>query len=257
MSDQERHSINPNTADVESLVELPGVGPKLAAKIIDGRPYTQAEDLLAVSGLGESLLASIQPLLVFEEPSGSADQAAEEKTKAADVVDETVNYLVHLPSVIRDELNKKRGFNRRTTILLMAGTALVSIFLSIVLTLMVFTVINGSLSVRRNSQVQSLASDVSQMGVELDDLDSRLQALSRRVQAVEGLSGRVTTVEEGFDTIQSDVDQAIIQVEAMQSTVDDLSIEVETLASNIGRFDQFLSRLWEMLNQLQGGTQPE
>jgi methyl-accepting chemotaxis protein len=173
------------------------------------------------------------------------------------VVDETVNYLVNLPAVIRDELNKKRGFNRRTTLLLMGGTALVSIFLSIVLTLMVFTIVNGSLSIRRNSQVQSLASDVSQMGVELDDLGSRLQALSRRVEAVEGLSGRVTAVEDAFDVVQTDIDQAISQVEGMQSTVDDLSVDVETLADNIGRFDQFLTRLWELMNQLQGGAPAE
>jgi competence protein ComEA len=270
MSDQQRQPVNPNTADEEALVQLPGVGPKLAAKIIDGRPYSAPEDLLTVSGLGESLLASIQPLLVFEEPAvervgqeadaksrPTGPKREKEGTKGSDVVDETVNYLVNLPAVIRDELNKKRGFNRRTTILLMGATALVSIVLSIMLTLMVFTVVNGSLSIRRNSQVQSLASDVNQMGVELDDLESRLQALSRRVQAVEGLSGRVTTVEEAFDLVQTDVDQAVGQVEAMQSTVDDLSTEVETLAGNIGRFDQFLSRLWELLSQLQGGSQPE
>lgn len=256
MSEQERQPINPNTADIDALVQLPGVGPKLAARIIDGRPYAQAEDLLAVSGLGESLLASIQPQLVFDE-SAKTKAGDGDKSKSADVVDETVNYLVNLPAVIRDELNKKRGFNRRTTILLMGGTALVSIFLSIVLTLMVFTIVNGSLSVRRNSQVQSMASDVSQMGVELDDLDSRLQALSRRVEAVEGLSGRVTAVEDTFDVVQTDIDQAISQVETMQSTVDGLSADVETLADNIGRFDQFLTRLWELMNQLQGGAQAE
>lgn len=270
MTDQELQPINPNTADVEALVQLPGVGPKLAAKIVDGRPFAHPEELLAISGLGENLLASIHPHLVFDGDSEretsetdaagaepASQESEEEKAKAADVVDETVNYLVHLPAVIREELKKKRGFNRRTTILLMGGTALVSIFLSVVLTLMVFTVINGSLSVRRNAQVQSLASDVSQMSVGLDDLDSRLQALGRRLQAVEGLSGRITTVEETFDVVQTDIDQAVSQVEAMQTAVDDLSTQVETLGGNIGRFDQFLSRLFDLLSQLRGGSQPE
>lgn len=270
MTERELLPINPNTAAEDSLVQLPGVGPKLAAKIIAGRPYAQAEDLLSVSGLGESLLASIEPHLVFDEPSieeriepGKArpepagPAGDEEKSKAADMVDETVNYLVHLPSVIRDELNKKRGFNRRTTILLMAGTAVVSIFLSVFFTLLAMTIINGTLSVRRNAQVQSLASAVSQMNVELDDLDSRFQALGRRVQSVEGLSGRITTVEEAFDIVQDDIAQAVSQVEAMQSNVDELAIQVQTLGSNIGRFDQFLSRLFELLNQLQGVSQPE
>lgn len=270
MSDLTLHPINPNTADEEALVQLSGVGPKLAAKIIAGRPYSRAEDLLAVPGLGENLLASIQPHLVFDEPAGRRAGAAakpgvkdedqpgeDEKPKPSDVVDETVNYLVHLPSVIREELKKKQGFNRRTTLLLMAGTAAVSIFLSILLTLMVMTVINGTLSVRRNAQVQSLTSAVSQLEVGLDDLDSRLESLSLRLQGVEGLSGRITTVEEGFDAVQTDIDQAVSQVEAMQSNVDDLAAQVETLSGNISTFDQFLSRLFELLNQLEGVSQPE
>jgi methyl-accepting chemotaxis protein len=270
MTDEELQPINPNTADEEALVQLAGVGPKLAAKIVAGRPYSQAEDLLSVPGLGEKLLASINPYLVFDEPAdsqvvaevesdgeGTVPADEDERAKPSDVVDETVNYLVHLPSVIREELKKKQGFNRRTTILLMAGTAIASIILSMILTLMVMTVINGSLSVRRNAQVQSLASAVSQMDVELDDLDSRLEALSRRLQTVEGLSGRITTVEEAFDVVQTDIEQAVSQVEAMQTNVDDLANQVENLAGNIGKFDQFLSRLFELLNQLQGVSQPD
>jgi competence protein ComEA len=49
--------INVNTATVEELQRLPGVGEATAASIVDDReqngPFSSAEDLMRVSGIGE------------------------------------------------------------------------------------------------------------------------------------------------------------------------------------------------------------
>lgn len=55
-----------NIATVDQLKELPGIGEASAKKIIEGRPYVQANDLLDVPGIGESKLAEIIPLISFD-----------------------------------------------------------------------------------------------------------------------------------------------------------------------------------------------
>lgn len=54
-----------NQADAGELEALPGVGPVLAQRIIEHRdlhgPFSTPEDLLDVSGIGESILARLRP----------------------------------------------------------------------------------------------------------------------------------------------------------------------------------------------------
>lgn len=56
-----------NRATAADLETLPGVGPVLAARILAYRdqhgPFSQIEDLLAVSGVGEAKLAAIRDLI--------------------------------------------------------------------------------------------------------------------------------------------------------------------------------------------------
>ena len=59
--------VNLNTADEATLDTLPRIGPALAGRIIawreDNGRFTSVEDLLAVPGIGEKMLASLRELV--------------------------------------------------------------------------------------------------------------------------------------------------------------------------------------------------
>ncbi len=57
--------INLNTASLAQLEALPGVGPKFAARLIAGRPYSGFEDVDRVKGVGPKMLEKLKTLVRF------------------------------------------------------------------------------------------------------------------------------------------------------------------------------------------------
>jgi competence protein ComEA len=64
--------VNLNTATVEQLATIPGVGPKMAERIIDYRQknggFKKVEDLMNVSGVGEKSFLKMKPLITVTGP---------------------------------------------------------------------------------------------------------------------------------------------------------------------------------------------
>ena len=60
-----------NDASPEELQQLRGIGPELADRIVEARPFAEVEDLLRVRGIGTATLEKISRFLTVEAPDES------------------------------------------------------------------------------------------------------------------------------------------------------------------------------------------
>lgn len=62
--------ININSASVDELTELPGIGPALAGRIVEYREqngdFESIEEIMAVRGIGESVFSKIREYIFIE-----------------------------------------------------------------------------------------------------------------------------------------------------------------------------------------------
>ena len=72
VAQQAQQLLNINTATVEQLQQLPGIGEKIAERIVKYRekngPFSKAEDLLNVEGIGKKKLEKIKPFIEEKVP---------------------------------------------------------------------------------------------------------------------------------------------------------------------------------------------
>ena len=72
--------VNLNTATAEQLATIPGIGQRMAERIIDYRQksggFKKVEDLMNVSGIGEKNFLKMRPLVTVTPPAAAGKQLA-------------------------------------------------------------------------------------------------------------------------------------------------------------------------------------
>ncbi len=78
-----KSKVDVNSADLQTLETLPGIGPSLAQKIVDGRPYKKLADLQKVNGLSKSKVNAFKKDITFGPVATAAKPKPTQSEKTA------------------------------------------------------------------------------------------------------------------------------------------------------------------------------
>lgn len=100
--------ININTAESATLQELPGIGPALAARIIDARPITSIQSLVEIPGISANTLAGFSQMILTEAPPPPPFTVAYYQADLERYMNQKV--IVQVASVAQSEASRPQGF---------------------------------------------------------------------------------------------------------------------------------------------------
>jgi competence protein ComEA len=265
--------IHLNTATVEELTQLPGIGPMLAERIITYRdtvhPFQEPVEITAVSGISEKMYRAIADRLktgALHPP----DPEEVEEIKETDVTvprteprGESLELEVEpdtppSPLPPRPLPTQPPAFapSRTPSIWLgyvkLTAAALLGGLFGALLALLVIGSINGTLDFGQTEAVASAQTELDRLSLQANVLQSDLDGLRQRLDNLEGLTGRMDDVEQAVDGL----DEALVQVQSDVDTVnartDQLNTDIAAVRTVADRFNTFLDGLRDLLFEFQG-----
>ena len=143
---------------------------------------------------------------------------------------------------------RAKPLTRRELLAWVAATILVTTIVSVLLTLGILSMINGSLTSITPAQFNNLNRQVITLNSQTKTLATDLDGLRARLDTLDSLSGRINTVEKDTQAIHSQLDESAKQVSKIQDQMTSVAASIQTLQKSSQTFQDFLMGLKILLN---------
>lgn len=275
---------NINTADIPSLANLPGVGPSLAERIVNNRPYASIEELLKVKGIGSQSLEKIQGLITveeteledngtpseelldqvtngekepddpiaepedsFAEPDDFLTELEEEVPEDKEVEKEPTDLINDEASISEEISTAEKEPEKPVTRSQVKWIAFSSALIAFVLAIALTFGMLTSLNGGLYYAPQSQAATIER---QVDGLTAQADTLSQDIeilaQDIEGLRKRI----DNLDNLSNQVKDLEKQLTNTEAEIKALSEQLSELENNSQRFQTFFEELQQILNTL-------
>jgi hypothetical protein len=282
-------SIDLNRADEKTLATLPGIGPKLAARIVRFRdevhPFEEPVEVTAVPGISESMYHQFADRVWVSLPDDEAVLGAGEipvsveggevaeigmemdaQESAEPVAQPDPELISGTPDVSGIEVReieqaespppapspRPASFGCLRQLLL----TLVGALGGALLALLVLQSINRTLDLATHPRLLQLGDQVSALEGQNQVLSNEIGELRNRLNQVEALSGRMQNAEADLRSLDQSLATLEAQVANLEGDVSQTQETVEQVRAAADRFDNFLIGLRELLLDTQGTPVP-
>ena len=206
-----------NTADLDTLTQVPGVTHSVAENLIAARPYHSTDECLKVKGMGKTLLRKLE---LFAEA-----QRDESENRAMTPVEEEA-----LPAFIEKSEPAQEKVKRGESFLTRLGRAFVN-FLRALLRLVVLAIFIGGIGAllyyglpyiqrtfiapveRNTAQIRELEAEISSFQSQLDEMNVRVETLEKSVEAYTVSIQKLEGMQSELDTqLQANNDKILLDL---------------------------------------------
>ncbi len=275
--------VNLNTATIEELTQLPGIGPALAGRIITYRKtvhsFEEPVEITAVPGISERMYRAIADRLTVGEMAIPEPEIVEE-SEGGEEMEVTApgpapveRALVRPapptgpeperepppppppPRPAPPPLSQPSPQRVPSIWLGYAGltvAALLGALFGARLALLVIGGINGTLDFGQSEAVVNAQAQLDRLSIEADALQADLDGLRQRLDRLEGLTGRMDGVERAVDDLDAELVQVQTGVDALNARADQLGADIAAVRTAADRFNTFLDGLRDLLFEFQG-----